>query len=147
MTDDTPSIDFQRDPASPTLDPSFRGIRLAVTGPTDTADASQLVIRGVFQIDSDEAEAIGARPLQRALALVLAQGLLAEAWNLVGEAALFEDDEEIVDGVHRGYFNANLARYWQGLRRGTLHITVSLGRHLSNTVAMSVGDLDEEPTP
>lgn len=132
-------LDFNRSDTSPALPAGVPGVRIRVVATSEHGDFTALRLYGAYQVSAADAEALGARPLQRALVVTASSGMWFEAWNLVGEAITFPDDEQRAGDMVRGYFNVDLLRRVDVRPYGTGYVLVSLGPMLSNIEAFTAG--------
>ena len=100
------------------LPDGFVGIRL---------ESAALGVRGVFRLPVDAARAID-RHRHRALVVLVTRPGSFEVASPLRKRVLFDDDEEVADGMTRGFFSIDLAR------SGASYIVASLGPYVSNIV-------------
>lgn len=132
-----PLVDFVPGPQTPAVDLNFLGIALQIEARSSHGDLTALRLHGVYRVSIDDARAIGAIPLQKALIVTATSGLFHTAWNLVGQTITFADDEQSSGGVVRGYFNADLLPFFNIASYGTGYVVVSLGPLVSNVVTFT----------
>lgn len=132
-----PLVDFTRGPQTPAVDLNFLGIAVQIAARSSHGDLTALRLHGLYRVSIDDARAIGAIPLQKALVVTATSGLSHRAWTLVGQTVTFDDDEQSGGGVVRGYFNADLLPFFNVQPYGTGYVVVSLGTTLSNVATFS----------
>ena len=134
------SVQFGRVAESPELSADAVGVAIAARWEAVRGELRKLVLHGTCRVLADQAEAIGARPLQQALVVTITAGFRFESVNLVGEQLTFPDDEMRGAGFVQGYFNADLlARFGLGPGERCFVLT-SLGPHLSNVLEVVPAD-------
>jgi hypothetical protein len=132
-----PLVDFTRGPATPTVELNFLGIALQIEARSSHGDLTALRLHGLYRVSIDDARAIGAIPLQKALVVTATSGLFHRTWTLVGQTVTFDDDEQSGGGIVRGYFNADLLPFFNVASYATGYVVVSLGTTLSNVATFS----------
>jgi hypothetical protein len=100
------------------LPDGFVGIRL---------ESAPLGVRGVFRLPLDAARAID-RHRHRAIVVLVTRPGSFEVASPLRERVLFDADEELADGMTRGFFSVDLAR------SGASYVVASLGPYVSNVV-------------
>jgi hypothetical protein len=132
-----PLVDFTPGPATPAVDANFLGIAVQIEARSSHGDLTALRLHGVYQVSIDDARAVAAIPLHKALVVTATSGLVQRAWNLVGQTITFPDDEQSGGGVVRGYFNADLLPFFRVASYGTGYVLVSLGTIVSNVATFT----------
>ncbi|MEP7125768.1 MAG: hypothetical protein ABJE95_32860 [Byssovorax sp.] len=132
-----PLVDFTAGPQTPAVELNFLGIALQIEARSSHGDLTALRLHGLYRVSIDDARAVGAIPLQKALVVTATSGLRHRSWNLVGQTVTFDDDEQSGAGVVRGYFNADLLPFFNVASYGTGYVVVSLGTLISNVVTFT----------
>jgi hypothetical protein len=126
----------------------FRGVRIQSVAPADRAagppagvkdrapHSPRRWIEGIVQLDVADVDAIGLRPIQRALVLTARSTAVDGSWSLVGDRVLFPDDEEAVGGAIRGRFGFDLSLFFDSDEVFSCHVLVSAGPFLSNVIEL-----------
>lgn len=134
---------FGRNAKPPAVGADFRGVRIQArvpswpkAGAADEATRSvwPMWIDGVVQLDTDAAARLGVVPVQKALVVTVASGLVHRSWNVAGEQALFVDDQESHGQVVRGGFGIDLSKAFGPSRGEGVYVMVSVGASLSNVL-------------
>lgn len=128
------AVDFSRTPASPELDPGASGVVIRAEARSELGAVRALRLHGAYRLSIDEARAVGAVPLHKALVITAVAGFRHRAWNLAGDAFAFPDDEHTGGGAVTGYFSADVLPHFQVDAYGRAYLLVSLGTRLSNVV-------------
>ncbi len=128
------AVDFSRTPASPDLDPGASGVVIRVEARSEHGALRALRLHGAYRLSIDEARAIDAVPLHKALVITAVSGFRHQAWNLAGDALAFPDDEQTGGGAVTGYFSADVLPRFPVAAYGRAYLVVSLGAHRSNVV-------------
>lgn len=136
MTEDI--LTFTRNGLLAELSPKHSDVAIRVGQEPSRVGNNFLWLHGAYQMDGDDARHLNVKPLLKALVITAVSEPLSMTKNLVGEVVLFEDDETVVNGVHTGYFNYDLADWLNPYEQRTYFVTVSLGRFISNTVCVEV---------
>jgi hypothetical protein len=132
-----PLVDFVPGPESPPIGVDFSGIAIRVEARSAHGNLTALRLHGAYRVTVDDARAIGAIPLQKALVVTATSGLRHRAFRLLGETIAFDDDEETGGGMVRGFFNADLLARFNLAPYGAGYVLVSLGPLLSNVAPFS----------
>jgi len=132
-----PLVDFTAGPHTPAVDPSFLGVAVQLEARSSHGDLTALRLHGLYRVSVDDARAIGAIPLQKALVVTATSGLFHKAWTLVGQTVTFDDDEQSGGGVVSGHFNADLLPFVRVAPYGTGYVLVSLGTLVSNVATFT----------
>jgi hypothetical protein len=125
---------FGKDAKPPLVAPDFRGVRIQARVTTWPKDGSPVWIDGVAQLANDAAAGLGATPIQKALVVTVASGLVYGSWNVSGEQALFVDDQERQGNAVRGGFGLELSKVFGPSQGEGVYVMVSLGASLSNVI-------------
>ena len=132
-----PLVDFVAGPQTPAIELNFLGITVQIEARSSHGDLTALRLHGVYRVSIDDARAIAAIPLQKALVVTATSGLFHTTRNLVGQTISFQDDEQSGGGVVRGYFNADLLPFFNVASYGTGYVLVSLGALVSNVATFT----------
>ncbi len=132
-----PLVDFTAAPGTPAVELNFRGIAVQIEARSSHGDLTALRLHGLYRVSIDDARAVAAIPLQKALVVTVTSGLAHHTWNLVGQTITFADDEQSGGGVVRGHFNADLLPFVRVAPYGTGYVLVSLGTTLSNVATFT----------
>lgn len=132
-----PLVDFTAAPGTPAVDLNFLGIAVQIEARSSHGDLTALRLHGVYRVSIDDARAVAAIPLQKALVVTVTSGLAHHTWNLVRQTITFADDEQSGGGVVRGYFNADLLPFFRVAPYGTGYVLVSLGTLVSNVATFT----------
>ena len=137
------TLTFTIAPASPPLAPTRSGIEIVMGHEASAVGNNKLWLHGTYQLQAQDTALIKARPLMRALVITWAADGITDTKNLVGDVVLFDDDEMVVNGVHRGYFNYDLTDWLFMYKKESYYITASLGKFISNSLKVVVNPISE----
>jgi hypothetical protein len=111
--------------------PDEPGIVITAVQPAPRA----LHLHGAFRLDMSDIEALGPTP-SRSLALLVTHRVDAFIGTPFRDFLVFGDDLLATPGGAVGYFNLDVFELLGGPRAGDHHLSVSLGRHVSNVVSL-----------
>ncbi len=102
-----------------------------------TALPRDLIVHGTFYLSMTDLEELGTTP-SPALALLVTNHTLFAVYTPFADFVVFGDDLHATQGGAVGYFNIDVFELQGGVRGGDYHLSVSLGRHVSNVLHVTI---------
>ena len=130
MTND----DLLQTSETPAIAPGFVGVRVTLS--PATAQRGPLDLVGVFQLPTEQAEAIDENP-HRALVVVLASAEGTALATPFRRRIFFPEDVRPNGPLLLGFFRVRLVDARHALPEGQHWVTASLGEHISNVVTFT----------
>ena len=125
---------FGKAARAPAVTAAFRGLHIAPRIQRWPKDGAPVWIDGVAQLAVQDAAAMGVTPIQRALVVTVASGLVYRSWNPAGEKATFIDDQERDGAIVRAGFGFELSKAFGPSDEEGVYVIVSMGPFISNVV-------------
>ncbi len=123
---------FGKRAKAPSVAVDFRGVEIRPRTPSWPKDGGPMWVDGMVQLGTEDAAAVGATPIQKALVATVSSGMVYRTWNPAGEQALFVDDQERGGQVVRGAFSVDLAPAFGPSKGEGVYVMFSVGASLSN---------------
>ncbi|MDH5571726.1 MAG: hypothetical protein OEY89_08175 [Gammaproteobacteria bacterium] len=132
------TLTFNKNNLLPELNLQESNIVIASGQESSLIGDNRLWLHGTYQILDDYAQQLAVVPLHKALVITWVSDGSSNTKNLVGDAVLFRDDEELTNARRIGFFNYDLTNWLNMYERRLYYITVSLGCCISNTIQVEV---------